>query len=112
MNEQHAIHRRIGERQIVFLDQSRQTGPRRRPAHYALLRRHHGEAALGLFAEQTEIRGGIADAEHAHAAGIGPARANAVTDEAAGHDAKMLGVEISQVDDVHEPKIARHVVLR
>jgi hypothetical protein len=35
-----------------------------------------------------------------------------MTDEAAGHDAKMLGVEISQVDDVHAGKIARRVAPR
>jgi hypothetical protein len=40
--------------------------------------------------------------------GILPARANAAADKAPGHDAKVLGVEIAQVDDIHKSKIARH----
>ena len=106
MDQQHAIDRRIGQRQFVLLDQRGQRRPRRRPAHDALRRRHQGEAALGLLAEQAEIGRGIADAQHAQCTGVVPARANAAADEAPGHDAQVLGVEISQVDDIHGDKIA------
>ena len=40
--------------------------PCRRPFHHALRRRHEGEAALGLLAEQPEIGRRIADADDAH----------------------------------------------
>ena len=82
-------------------------GRARRPAHHALRRRHQGEAALGLLAEQAEIGRRIADAQDPQCAGVLPARANAAADEAPRHDAEALGVEIAQVDDIHEGKIAR-----
>ena len=66
-------------------------GPRGRPFHHALRRRHEGKAALGLFAKQAEIGRRIADAEHALAARIGPARADAAADEAARHHARAAG---------------------
>src|SRR5262249_5687123 len=76
---------------------------------HALRRRHEGEAAFRLLAKQTEIGRRIADAEHAQAAGVGEAGANAAADETSGDDAKALGIEIAQVDDVvgHGAKIAR-----
>ncbi len=107
MDQQHAIDGGIGQRQFVLLDQRRQRRPARRPAHDALRRRHQGEAALGLLAEQAEIGRRIADAEHAQLMGILPARAYAAADETPGHDAEVLGVEIAQVDDIHKVKIAR-----
>ncbi len=42
----------------------------------------------------------IADPEHAHAARIGEALANAASDETARDDAEALGVEIAQIDDI------------
>jgi hypothetical protein len=50
----------------------------------------------------------LADAEHAQPVGVPPARADAAADETPRHDAKVLGVEIPQIDDIHDPKIARH----
>ena len=73
MHQQHAIDRGIRQRQLELVDQRRQRRPRGRPFHHALRRRHEGEAALGLLAEQAEIGRGIADAEHALAARVDPA---------------------------------------
>ena len=58
------------------------------------------EAALGLLAEQAEIGRGIADAEHALAGGVAPQAADAAADEAAGHHAQPLAIEIAQVHDI------------
>ena len=62
---------------------------------------HEGEAPFGLLAKQPEIGRRIADAEHAQGARIGPAPANAAADEAAGNHAKLMGIKVSQVDDVY-----------
>ena len=100
MHEQHAIDRGIGERQLELVDQRGETGPVGRPFHHPLHRRHEGQAALRLLAKQPEIGRRIADPEHAHAAGIGKALADAAADEAPRHDAEALGIEIAQIDDV------------
>ena len=100
MHQQHAIDRGIRQRQFELVDQRRERRPRGRPFHHALRRRHEGEAALGLLAEQPEIGRGVADAEHAQPARIGPALADAAADEMPRHGAEPLGVEIAQIDDV------------
>ena len=108
VHEQHPIDRGIGERQFELVDERGEAGPVGRPFHHPLHRRHEGEATLGLLAKETEIGRGIAHSQHAHAARVGKAPANAAADEAAGHDAEALGVEIAQVDDVdgHAAKVA------
>ena len=100
MHQQHAIDRRVGQRQFDLVDQRRQRRPRGRPFHHALRRRHEGEAALGLLAEQAEIGRGVADAEHALAGVSRHSAADAAADEAARHHAEPLAVEIAQIDDV------------
>src|SRR5262245_52145968 len=100
MHEQHAIDRGIRERQFELIDQGGEAGPGARPFYHPLHRRHEGEAALRLLAEQAEIGRRIADPEHAHAAGIGKALADAAANEAPRHDAEALGIEIAQIDDV------------
>ena len=70
-------------------------------------RRHHRQAAFGLFAKQAEIGRRIADTEYAQPAGVFPARTNAAADKTPRHDAKVLAIEIAQVDDIHAGKIAR-----
>ena len=101
MDEQHAVDCGIRQRPLVFLDQRRQRRPRRRPTHHALRGRHQRQATLGFFAEQAEIRRRIADTEHALAARIFPARADAAADKAPSDDAEPLGVKVAQVDNVH-----------
>ena len=107
MHEQHAVDRRVGERQVVFLDQCRERRLRRRPAHHALRRRHQRKAPFRLFTKQAQIGCGIADPEHALAGGVGPMRADAAADEPARHDAQPLSIEIAQIDNVHGRKLPR-----
>src|ERR1700692_2769332 len=64
-------------------------------------------ASAGLLAEQAQIGRRIADAQDSERVGVLPARTNAAADKAPGHDAEVLGVEIAQVDHIHEDKIAR-----
>ncbi len=113
VHQQHAVDRRILQRQIELVDQRGQARPLRRPPHHPLHGRHEGEAPLRLLAEQSEIGRRVADAEHADAAGIGKARTDAAADEAPRRHAQPLGVEIAQIDDVdgHGAKIARISVL-
>jgi len=73
-----------------------------------LIGRHEGEAALGLFAEQSEIGRGVADAEHALAGGVGPAAADTAADKAARHHAELPAVEIAQVDDIDRLTLNYH----
>ncbi len=100
MHEQYAVDRGIGERQIKLVDQRREARPVGRPVQHALHRRHEGEATLRLLPEQAEIRGRIADAEHAHAARVVEALTDAAADETTRHGAELLGVEIAQIDDI------------
>jgi hypothetical protein len=100
MDEQHAIDRSIRQRQIKLVDERRQRRSRGRPLQHALRRWHEGQATLRLLAEQSEVRGCIADAQNPHASGIGKARANAAPDEAPRRYAQALGIEIAQVDYV------------
>ena len=100
MHQQHAVDGGVRQRQLELVDQRRKRRPRGRPFHHALRRRHEGEAALGLLAEQAEIGRRVADAEHAQPAGVAPAPADAAADEMPRHRAEPLGVEIAQIDDV------------
>src|SRR5262249_5716673 len=61
-----------------------------------------------LLAKEPEIGRRIAHPEHAHAARVGKALANAAPDEAPGDDAEALGIEIAQIDDIdrHGHKVA------
>ena len=100
MHQQHAIDRRVRQRQLELVDQRRQRRLRGRPFHHALRGRHEGQATLGLLAEQPEIGRGVADAEDALSARIDPALADAAADEMPRHGAEPLAVEIAQIDDV------------
>ena len=101
MHQQHAIDRGVGQRQFELVDQRRQRRPRGRPFHHALRRRHEGEAALGLLAEQPEIGRGVADAEDAHVRAYrSSARRMPRPTKWRATDAEPLGVEIAQIDDV------------
>ena len=64
--------------------------------------RHESEAPLGFVPEQAKIRRGITDAEDAQRPRIVPARADAVADKTARHDAQVLGI-IVQPLGVREP---------
>ena len=71
MDEQDAIDRGIRQRQREFIDQRRQRRPRGRPFQHALRRRHEGDAAFGVLAEQAEIGRRIAEPEHPLARAFG-----------------------------------------
>ncbi len=101
MHQQHAIHGRIGERQVILIDQCGERRAARGPTHHALRRRHHGQAPLRLFAEQAEIRRRVANAEHAQRAGVFPARPYAAADQPPGNNPEPLGIKVAQIDDVH-----------
>src|ERR1700753_824564 len=88
------------QRQREFVDQSGQRRPRGRPFQHALRRRHKGDAALAILAEQAEIGRGVADAEHPLTLGIRPARLDAAIDQPPRHDAEALRIEIAEVDHV------------
>jgi len=109
MNEEHPVDLGIGERHLQLIDQGGKTGPVGRPFHHPLRGRHEGEAAFRLLAKQAEIRRRITHSQHAHAAGIGEALADAAADKAAGHDAEALGIEVAQIDDIdgHGKTVAR-----
>src|ERR1035437_9407826 len=72
-------------------------------------RRHEGDAARAVFAEKSEIGGGIAEAEHALALRVRPAHMNAAIDQPPRHDAEALRIEIAEVDDIkgHELNLTR-----
>src|SRR5690349_19213746 len=101
MHEQHAIDCAVRQRHFLFVDQSGEARAIRGPFHDALCARHESEAALSLLAEQAEIGRDIADAEHALAAHVTPAAADAAADETARHHAEVLAVEVAQVDHVY-----------
>ena len=100
MHQQYAVDRGVGQRQLVLVHQGGERRTIRGPFHHALRGRHEGETALRFVAKQPEVRGGIADPQHAQAVQIGPARADAAADEPACHHAERLAVEIAQIDDV------------
>ena len=101
MHQEYPIDGGIGERQLELIDEGGKTGPVGRPFHHPLHRRHEGEAAFRLLAKEPEVRRRVAHPEHAHAARVGKALANAAPDEAPGDDAEALGIEIAQIDDIN-----------
>ena len=101
MHQQDAVDRGIRQRHTKIVDQGRQRRPRRRPFQHALRRRHEGDAALAVLAEQPEIGRRIAEAEHALALPRRPSRANAAIDQLPRHDAEALRIEVAEVDDIH-----------
>ena len=114
MHQEHPIDGGIGEGQLELIDEGGKPGPVGRPFHHPLHRRHEGEAAFRLLAKEPEVRRRVAHPEHAHAARVGKALANAAPDEAPGDDAEALGIEIAQVDDIdrHGNRVAWILFLR
>jgi len=101
MHQQDEIDRAVGQRHIAFVDQRRQRRACRRPLHNPLRARHEGEASFGLVAKQPQIGRRIANSEHTPRARIGPAAADAAANEAARDHPQPVGVEITQVNDIH-----------
>ena len=110
MDHQNPIHRRIRQRQRHLIDQRRQRRAFRRPFQHALRRRHESQTALRRVAKQSQIGGGIADAEHALVLGIRPARLDAAIDQPPRRDAEPLRIEVPEIDDVdgHGRTLACH----
>ncbi|MGY4500140.1 glyoxylase-like metal-dependent hydrolase (beta-lactamase superfamily II) [Bradyrhizobium sp. GM24.11] len=100
MDQQDAVDRGVGKRQRELVDQRGQRGPPRGPFQHALRRRHEGDTAFRILAEQPQIGRGIADAEHTLALGIRPALPNAAIDHLPCHDAEAPGIKLAKVDDV------------
>ncbi len=100
MDDEEAVHRGIGQRQHVVLDQGGAAGPRRRPVDDALPGRHEGEGAVGLLAENAEIGRAIAEPDGEHAAGRGPVGADGARHHAPRDHAELRGVEGAEIDDV------------
>ena len=100
MNEQHAVDRRLGQRQFILVHQGREHRAVRRPFHHPLGRRHEGETPLRLVAKQPEVWGRIADPDHAQSVHVLPACAYPPADEAPRDPAERLAVEIAQIDDI------------
>jgi hypothetical protein len=100
VDEEDAIDRGIRQRHRKFIDQGGERRTRGRPFQHALRRRHEGDTALGVLAEQAEIRRRIADAEHPLTLNIRPARMNAAIDQPPRHDAEALRIEIAEIDDI------------
>src|SRR5260370_5041230 len=82
------------------MDQGGQRRARGRPFQNPLCRRHEGDAALRVLANQAKIGGGIAEAEHPLALRVRPARMNAAIDQPPRHDAEALRIEIAEIDDI------------
>src|SRR5262249_8310548 len=101
MNEQHTVDRGIRQRRREFVDQRRKRRPRRRPFQHALSCGHEGNAALGVVAEQPEIRRRIANAEHTLPLRVRPPRPDAAIDQLSRDDPEALGIEVAQVDDIN-----------
>src|SRR5258708_20070657 len=100
MDQKDAVDGGIRQRQRKCIDQRRQRRPGHRPFRDPLRRRHEGDAALAVLAEQPEIGRGIAEAEHPLALRARPARVNAAIDQPPGHDAEALRIKIAEVDDI------------
>ena len=100
MDQQDAVDGGIRQRQRILIDEGCESRPRRGPFQHALRRRHEGDAALGVFPEQSEIGRGITDAEHALTVRTGPSRVDAAIDQFPRHDAEAPRIEVAQIDDI------------
>ena len=95
-----AVEGRVLERQLLFIGEAHQAGPRGRPMHHTLARRHHRRHPLGALAEGAEEGGGVADPEEAHARGVGPQRAHAAPDHSPRNLSQSGGVEVAEIDHI------------
>ena len=100
MDQQHAVDRAVGQRQVELVDQGGVVAALARPARDALRRRHEGQGPLGLFHEGPQERGGIAQPQHGVAAHARPHLAQPRPQQADRHLAEGAGVEFVEVEDV------------
>ncbi|MSP68595.1 MAG: hypothetical protein EXQ96_11040 [Alphaproteobacteria bacterium] len=97
MGQQHPIDAVVGQRQLRLVGEQRQPRPLRRPAHDPLARRHHGEDPLRGLAVLAQVGDGIAEAEHALPARVGPHLGEAAADHAPRQKPDPRAVELRQL---------------
>ena len=100
MDQQHAVDRAVGQRQVHLVDQGREVAALARPARDALLGRHEGQRALGFLDERPQERRGIAQAQHGLAAHVRPHLAQPGAQQPRRRLAKRAAVEFLEVEDV------------
>jgi len=100
MREQHQIHRRVGQGQVRLVHERGIAGPFGRPMQHPLRGGHEGDDPLRLVQERAQVGRGVAEAEHAPPAHVGPQGAHLAAHHAPGGLAELAFVKVPEIDDI------------
>jgi hypothetical protein len=100
MDQQDAVDRAVGQRQVELVDQGGVIAALARPAQHALLGRHESHGSLGFFHERPQEGRGIAQSQHGLATHARPDLAQAGAQQTDRHLAQGAAIELIEIEDV------------